>query len=123
MNWFAKKTVVVPVDFSEQSFAAVEIALDAVHDPSELHVIHVLPVLTGTDLVAGWDGPDDQMRQQAVEAVLRQRLDNAKYRDVNIVVAFGDPGQEIAAYAEQVHAELIVLPSHGRTGLKRLLIG
>jgi nucleotide-binding universal stress UspA family protein len=38
-------------------------------------------------------------------------------------VAFGDPGQRITAYAEEVGADVIVMPSHGRTGLKRLLLG
>jgi nucleotide-binding universal stress UspA family protein len=38
-------------------------------------------------------------------------------------VRFGDPGREIAAHAEELHAELIVMPSHGRTGLSRLFIG
>ena len=123
MNWFAKKTVVVPVDFSDQSFAAAEIALDAVDNSRGLHVIHVLPVLSPNDPLVGWDGPNDQKRREAVEAVLHQRLNNAKFRDAQVAVAFGDPGLEIASYAQRVQAELIVLPSHGRTGLKRLLIG
>ena len=42
---------------------------------------------------------------------------------VQVNVAFGDPGDEITKHAETVHADLIVMPSHGRTGLKRLLIG
>ncbi|MCE9556422.1 MAG: universal stress protein [Planctomycetes bacterium] len=123
MNWFAKKTVVVPIDFSEQSFAAAEVALDAVPESGGLHVLHVLPVLVPTDPVVGWGGPDDDTRREAVESTLRQRLSALKYRDAKIVVLFGDPGQEVAAYAAQVGAELIVLPSHGRTGLKHLLIG
>ena len=36
---------------------------------------------------------------------------------------FGDPGHQIAQYAEEAKADLIVLPSHGRSGLQRLLIG
>ena len=33
------------------------------------------------------------------------------------------PATEIAKYAEEHHTDLIVLPSHGRTGLARLMIG
>jgi len=44
MNWFTKSTVVAPVDFSAESIAAVDVALDAVADPQGLHILHVLPV-------------------------------------------------------------------------------
>jgi nucleotide-binding universal stress UspA family protein len=46
-----------------------------------------------------------------------------RYEGVNIRIDFGDPGQQIAAFARDIHADLIVLPSHGRTGLARLMIG
>jgi len=43
MSWLPKQSIVTPVDFSEQSLTAVELALGLVEDTSELHVIHVLP--------------------------------------------------------------------------------
>ena len=43
--------------------------------------------------------------------------------DVIFQVQFGDPGHGITDYAEEVGADVIVMPSHGRTGLRRLLIG
>ena len=48
---------------------------------------------------------------------------NTSFEKVDFQVRFGDPGREIAAFAEKLHAELIVMPSHGRTGLSRSLIG
>ena len=45
------------------------------------------------------------------------------FAQVDFHVRFGDPGREIAAFAESQHADLIVMPSHGRTGLSRILIG
>jgi nucleotide-binding universal stress UspA family protein len=38
-------------------------------------------------------------------------------------VVFGAPAEEIAQFAQRDQSELIVLPSHGRTGLARLMIG
>ena len=35
----------------------------------------------------------------------------------------GDAGSEIVSYADRVSAELIVIPSHGRSGIKHLLMG
>jgi nucleotide-binding universal stress UspA family protein len=40
-----------------------------------------------------------------------------------VAVRFGDPGHEIARYAEDVSAGLIVVSPHGKSGLERLLIG
>ena len=51
------------------------------------------------------------------------RFAQTPFEKVDFQVRFGDPGREIAALAEELHAELNVMPSHGRTGLSRLFIG
>lgn len=122
MSWFVKKTVISPVDFSAESIAAVDVALEAVAEPAGLHILHVLPVQIPTDPV-NWDPHHEQARKEAAEQNLRERFSAAKYQGVQIVVMFGDPGQEITDYALRNQADMIVLPSHGRTGLKRFLIG
>ncbi len=123
MHWLPKQSVVVPVDFSDPSLAAVDTALEMVEFPSHLHVIHVLPVLTAGEPGIMWDTLSDETRNQHAEAQLRDRLSDAKYRGVQSSSIVGDPGHKIAEHAEALSADLIVLPSHGRTGLKRLLIG
>ena len=42
---------------------------------------------------------------------------------VNLEIEFGDAGYRIADHAKQLNADLIVMPSHGRSGITRLLIG
>jgi nucleotide-binding universal stress UspA family protein len=123
MTWLPKSKVVVPVDFSDQSLAAVDAALSMVASPSDLHVVHVLPVLTDYEAGVLFNAVDDEARTKHSIQALRDRLSAAKFSGFQPHVAFGDPGYEIANYAEQLAAELIVLPSHGRTGLSRLLIG
>ena len=54
---------------------------------------------------------------------MRERFAAAKYQGIHCATASGDPGHEIVKYAEEIDADLIVIPSHGRTGLTRLLIG
>jgi nucleotide-binding universal stress UspA family protein len=123
MAWLPKNTVVVPVDFSDESLSAVEAAMELVKNASRLHVIHVLPTLDPTEPGAVWSQLDnDSRREDAIRAV-RERLPDAKFADLDVAVAFGDPGQEIANFAESLAADLVVMPSHGRTGIKRLLIG
>jgi len=124
MNWFERKVVLVPFDFSSESREAVDVGMEAIASPTGLHILHVLPVLTPTEpALAYYDLPSDQSRREATEKALREQFCDDKYQAVQMAVAFGDPGQEIAKYAEQIQADLIVLPSQGRTGLKRLLIG
>ncbi len=123
MSWVPKGCVVVPYDFSEQSAHALEVAGDLVADLTKLHVINVLPVITIAEPGVVWDVVDNHARVQDVERAFHERLAPAPFQKVDFYVAFGDPGREIAAYAERLKADLIVMPSHGRSGLGRMLIG
>lgn len=123
MAWLPKKSIVVPIDFSDDSLSAVDTALELVANPTQVHLIHVLPLLTVADPGVVWEPVDDESRRSHAEDALRQRLADEKYRGVKIEVTIGDPGHEIADYAQQYHADLVVMPSHGRTGIRRLLIG
>lgn len=123
MAWLPKQNVVAPVDFSEQSFGAVDQALQLVASPADLHLIHVLPVVIPADPGVVWTSIDDDSRRRHARLALEERFADSKYQGVQIQVELGDPGHEIAAYAERIKADLIVVPSHGRTGLTRLLIG
>ena len=123
MTFLPKNKVVIPVDFSPQSLAAAEVALDLVQNPSHLHIIHVLPIITDYEVGLAWANIGDDARRRHAEQALKERLPEPKFASATKVVLFGDAGTEIARYAEEQHADAIVIPSHGYTGLKRLLIG
>lgn len=123
MTWLPRQTVVVPIDFSDDSFAAIETAEELAKDRSHLHVVHVLPILEPAEPGIIWDTIDDRTRGQHAEEALRRQLAQRGYDGLRIIIRFGDPGHEIARYAEEVAAGLVVLPSRGRSGLSRLLIG
>lgn len=123
MSYLPKKMVVVPIDFSDDSFAAVQTAAQLVADPSDLHIVHVLPALdvSAPDII--WEAIDDVSRKTHAEQALANRLQALGYANTKNTILFGDPGHEVADYAAKHGAEIIVLPSHGRTGISRLLIG
>lgn len=123
MNWLPKKWVIVPVDFSDDSLAAIGTAVQLVADPSHVTVVHVLPEISVLEPTEGWQPIDTQSRVRRITDTLRERLAAAGHTAVRLEILVGDPGHEIADLAQRENAELIVLPSHGRTGLKRLLIG
>lgn len=123
MSWMPKKTVVVPFDFSDKSIPTLDTALELAADASGIHVIHVLPTLEPTEPGVIWSSIDNSGRIHHAEEAIKKQLSDAKYQEVNVDVEIGDPGHEVSEYAKKVSAELIVLPSHGRTGIKRWLIG
>jgi nucleotide-binding universal stress UspA family protein len=78
-----------------------------------------------TPLEAGevWGVSDPQARVGQIEKLLKEKLASEKHKGVQIAVLLGEPAHGIANYSQEKHAELIVIPSHGRTGITRLLIG
>ena len=123
MGWTVMNTVVVPVDFSEESLAAVDTALKIAGSAKPLHIIHVLPELSPLEPGEVWETINEQSRTEHAEQALRERLSDPCYADMTVEILFGDPGHAIAQRAKELEADMIILPSHGRTGLAHLLIG
>ncbi len=71
MAWLPKADVVVPIDFSDESFAAIDTALDLVKTPESVHVVHVLPELSATEPGVVWGEVDDASRMDHAEDALR----------------------------------------------------
>lgn len=123
MNWMEKKRAVVPVDFGDESERAIDTALNIVFHPDDVYVIHVATDMSTIEPGMVHETFDDVSRRQNMEKEFHRRFGDSKYHGVHFVTEFGDPGHEIVTYAEEIGADLIIMPSHGRTGLKRLLIG
>lgn len=124
MSWLPKHKIVVPVDFSDDSGFAVRTALEIVDDPSHVHAVHVLFPLRAAvpPPIATGDITEEGRRQAAGEA-FEKFLAERNAAGVRAEILFGDPGLEIAEYAATIGADLIVIPSHGYHGVKRLLLG
>lgn len=123
MTWTIRQPVVVPFDFSEHSKAALRRAREIVESSDQLHVLHVLPFLIPTEPGVVWATIDDAHRIQHALENLRESVDSMNIGAVELDVRLGDPGQITADRAEELGADLIVLGSHGRTGLTRMLLG
>ncbi|TWU29743.1 universal stress protein [Bythopirellula polymerisocia] len=120
------KRVLVPTDFSDQASQAVDQGVDLVDDAEHLTVLHVAPALSSFsegDPLVGWNMVSDEDRTKHLLEMLQKKFADPKYEKVQFRIAYGTPAEEIARIAEAEGVELIVLPSHGRTGLARLMIG
>lgn len=123
MPWLPKQTIVVPVDFSDSSVPAMETALELVASPASIHAIYVMAELNERDPGVVWGNVDDAKRTKHATESLNKTFSDAKFQGYHPVIKIGDPGTEIVGYAAECGADLIVIPSHGKTGLEHLLLG
>ena len=117
------RTVVVPVDFSDETEAAIRSGIDRVTDVGHLHIVHVLYPLDYTSPGVMWNTVTDESRTEAAEKNLKELLKPLDASKAVVSVLVGDAGLKVTEYARNVDADLIVVPSHGYHGVKRLLLG
>ncbi|MDP2480082.1 MAG: universal stress protein, partial [Candidatus Palauibacterales bacterium] len=126
-SWPAR--LVAPVDFSEASHLALAYVRElAAASGAKVDLVHVIepvtvpdPYITGT---AGFAFDVETVRsnvQDALEELAASVLGEAVPCEIHIDV--GRPAAMIAAFAEERGADLVVMASHGRTGLQRALVG
>ena len=122
------RRIIHPTDFSPAAMPAFRYALDeAKRDDADLVLVHVLePVSDFADEV--YILRAEKLREAAREAARRnfdELLDAAKEADVRVsdLLLEGWPAEEIAKAANTSGADLIIMGTHGRTGLSRLVLG
>jgi nucleotide-binding universal stress UspA family protein len=129
---FHPKKILVPTDFSPFAQAAADAALElAQRFEARLVLVHAVPLPVYSSYAAGMEGASISLVeiQEALHAAGEkdgarevERL-SGRGVPVELVVLDGPPPAEICAQAEALGADLIVIGSHGRTGLKRFLLG
>ena len=121
--------IVAAVDFSETSDHAVEQAVDlASRLGAKLHLVHVyqLPVYALPDgaVMAGAEFVNqltDELQKQLDAQVERHKKSQIA---IDAHLLRGVPHTEVVRFAkEDAKADLIVMGTHGRTGLEHLLLG
>lgn len=102
--------VLFPTDFSSASEVAGRVARDmAAQAGARLHVLHVLPPITDPSL------PMEHLARVARELGHGLRIET--------VLLSGRAGRAIVTYARDKHVDLIVIGTHGRTGVSHAILG
>lgn len=122
MSW-TRDCVLVPTDFSDPSLQALEEARKMVGDPSHLHLVHVLHPIHPAEPGVLWGSIDDQSRVAHAEQHLDELLKSRGLEGAHAHAMVGDEGITITELAATLGADLIVIASHGRTGLARVVLG
>lgn len=116
------RKILFPTDFSEQGVAVLDYASALARDAkATLVIVHVEepPVAYSSEVYFGIDAVD--------RTVLWRKLGEVLPTDPSIPcihrLAIGDPAGAIVRVAEEDACDLIVMPTHGRSGFSRLLMG
>ena len=126
MRKFTK--IIAPTDLSELSCLGLRYALELAREQSaEIIVVHVIPI--GENWLSTREESTPARNLMAKErAALDQFLQKKFAEFLNLVelrqrVEVGAPHSNIVELAEREGADLIVMSTHGRTGLDHMLMG
>lgn len=115
--------ILFPTDFSTLGQAALEMATSLARDRgAKLVIVHVEePPMAygGGELYYGIAEPDREELHRMLTAVVP--TDPSVGYEHSLMI--GSPATAIVHLAEQEHVDMIVMPTHGRTGIGRLLMG
>jgi nucleotide-binding universal stress UspA family protein len=119
-------TILYTTDFSDSAKVAFPLAYSLSRDHgARLIVLHVLPA--GTYEIANLAQLGQGESAQQFEDDIRHDLQRIQPPDDRVPMEYklakGDPAASIIQVAEETACDLIVLGTHGRTGLKRVLLG
>lgn len=128
--------LLVPLDGSEQARDALEYAKERFPD-AELTLLSVVdpadaivsePITGAYESPAGTAGAGTEMLDE-LETTAAERVEaaaseaRAAGHDATAAVVVGHPSREIVAFAEDNDCDHIVMGSHGRSGVSRVLLG
>ncbi|ACK67960.1 UspA domain protein [Rippkaea orientalis PCC 8801] len=123
MSLLTSDRVLVPIDFSETSLQMLDETIKFFPDSCNIYVLYVLPRLLPMEPGVIWQTVTDETRTENVEKIFYQRYPKSLDTPLHFEVKIGDPGSEIIDYAQSHNINLIVIASHGNTGLNRFLLG
>ena len=124
--------IVVATDFSEASLTALETAYDlSLQGGHTLYLVHVIePYLVAGDPTAMLHPSVERTYQEArdrLEALIPEEwIDEEKAKSLVVkssVLLASSPAQAMTRFAQDKNADLLIVGTHGRKGLTRMLMG
>lgn len=115
--------ILVPIDFSDATHGLLSHATELARTlGASLELVHIIEMPVYPDFyVANLALPEN--RRAALDRLKRLAEDLDSDIDVDVMIRHGRIPQEIAEYAEEHGHDLIMMSSHGLTGVRRVLLG
>jgi universal stress protein A len=123
------KHIVVPTDFSKLSLSSIEYAEELARKyDSDIHIIYVLEKTPPFLAMRSLDITEDEIMTNLEEQALNELNKVKNYfskdlKSVETVLRKGLDHEEIVDYANELEEGIIVIATHGRTGLMHTLLG
>ena len=123
------KLILSPIDFSDSSKAALEVAADfAARFGAELLLVHVMPAIEDLpeSVSVFKEGQYDQRLDDATAKRLADLAATLAPKNVKARTEMGtanDVGMELVRIAEHEHADMIIIATHGMTGWHKIAFG
>ncbi len=120
--------IMVPTDFSECSKEALKYGCEFARQfGAELHLFHVLPDLALIAEPGLAITPEEYLKElrEGTEKAMQEFVDDEMGKGLTIVreITEGVPFVEIIRYARDKEVDMIVIGTHGRTGIAHVLLG
>jgi len=121
------KKILCPVDHSECSYLALKYAISlALKDEAKLYLMHVIDSrLYDTEIYKFGPHKLNEIDESKIRADLMKSLPEGTtdVLEVETIVVKGVPFNEIINAAMEINVDLIVIGTHGRTGLSHVMLG
>ncbi len=122
--------ILVAVDFSPGSRSAVEYAAmlaRALHSTITLFHVYQMPdsmsaIVPGADVAADAE-KDRRLAQEGLEKLRAEVQQQPGVVDIRVLVEHGSPAREVIELSRRGGFDIVVMGTHGRTGLRHVLMG
>jgi universal stress protein A len=118
------KRILSPIDFDNNSLAALDVAAQITRDnDGRVLLLHVVPMIvpaTGMPVYVDIYKGQEQAAREKLNELAAKRLRGVKHE---MLTHMGEPAGSILSTARRDAADLIVMATHGRRGLSRVVLG
>lgn len=121
---FPYRRILAPIEFDETAPAVLDAAVRiAAETGGTVFLVHVVPMVvapTGMPNYVDIYKDQEKIAQQKLAAIFERQHSQVK---CEFLTRMGDPAHEILVLERHTAADLIVLATHGRKGVRRMLLG
>ncbi|HYB90526.1 MAG TPA: universal stress protein [Candidatus Binataceae bacterium] len=116
------KRILCPMDFDANSNAALALAQRiAVQNHASIHLVHIVPLPPPGPEIGAWSGMLARDCKKKLEQIARRKLGDKVQYEVHVKA--GRPDVDVLNAVKRLRADLVVMATHGRSGLKRFFLG
>jgi len=119
------RKILCPIDFEQHSIAALEIACELAEErDATVHLLHVARIPKedmDVPLPFGRHPRWERAAMAKLEQIAHERLEGRVRYQLHVVS--GTPDDEVVRMVHELAAELVVMATHGRQGLRHFVLG